>query len=222
MTEPKIRLLLVDDHDIIRQGLRSLLETKPDLEVVGEAQNGEEAIAKVAALQPDIVLMDVRMPIMDGVAATREICQQFKATKVLVLTTFDHDDYVSQAMRLGAKGYLLKDTHSDDLATAIRAIYKGYTQMGPGLLEKAIAPPPPATPPQPTQLPPELAGLTPREREVLSLIAKGASNREIAQTLYISERTVKNHITSILSQLNLRDRTQAAMYVSAFLPLLHP
>lgn len=222
MTIPKIRLFLVDDHKIIREGLRSLLETKPDLEVVGEAENGEEAIAKVATLQPDIVLMDVRMPIMDGVAATREICQQFKATKVLVLTTFDDDDYVSQAMRLGAKGYLLKDTHSDDLATAIRAIYKGYTQMGPGLLEKAIAPSPPPTPPQPTQLPPELAGLTPREREVLSLIAKGASNREIAQTLYISERTVKNHITSILSQLNLRDRTQAAMYVSAFLPLLHP
>lgn len=196
MTDIKIRLLLVDDHKIIREGLRSLLEAKPDLEVVGEAENGQEAIAQVTALQPDIVLMDVRMPIMDGVAATREICQQFKATKVLVLTTFDDDDYVSQAMRLGAKGYLLKDTHSDDLATAIRAIYKGYTQMGPGLLEKAIAPTP--TPPQPTQLPPELAGLTPREREVLCLIATGASNREIAQTLYISERTVKNHITSIL------------------------
>ncbi|MBE9228892.1 response regulator transcription factor [Phormidium sp. LEGE 05292] len=219
MTNTKIRLLLVDDHKIIREGLRSLLEAKPDLEVVGEAENGQEAIAQVATLQPDIVLMDVRMPIMDGVAATREICQQFKAIKVLVLTTFDDDDYVSQAMRLGAKGYLLKDTHSDDLATAIRAIYKGYTQMGPGLLEKAIALP--TTPPQPTQLPPELAGLTPREREVLCLIAKGANNREIAQTLYISERTVKNHITSILSQLNLRDRTQAAMYVSAFLPLLH-
>jgi DNA-binding NarL/FixJ family response regulator len=163
--------------------------------------------------------MDVRMPVMDGVAATRLICQQFSATKVLVLTTFDDDDYVSQAMQLGARGYLLKDTHSDDLAVAIRSVHKGYTQMGPGLLEKAIAHSP-STPPQPTHLPPELAGLTAREREVLCLIAAGASNREIAEALYISERTVKNHITRILSQLNLRDRTQAAMFVSAFLPLL--
>lgn len=221
MTEVKIRLLLVDDQMIIRQGLRSLLEAKPDLEVVGEAENGQQAIAQVEALHPDIVLMDVRMPVMDGVAATRVICQQFSETKVLVLTTFDDDDYVSQAMRLGARGYLLKDTHSDDLAAAIRAIHKGYTQMGPGLMEKAIAPTP-STLSQPTQLPPELVGLTAREREVLCLIAAGASNREIAESLYISERTVKNHITRILSQLNLRDRTQAAMFVSTFLPLLQP
>ncbi|MEB3180732.1 MAG: response regulator transcription factor [Nostocaceae cyanobacterium] len=220
MSDTKIRLLLVDDQMIIRQGLRSLLEAKPDLEVVGEAENGQQAVSQVEALQPDIVLMDVRMPVMDGVAATRVICQQFSATKVLVLTTFDDDEYVSQAMRLGARGYLLKDTHSDDLAAAIRAVHKGYTQMGPGLLEKAIAPPPPVIPPQPQRLPPELAGLTPREREVLLLIADGASNREIAEALYISERTVKNHITHILSQLNLRDRTQAAMFASAFLPLL--
>jgi DNA-binding NarL/FixJ family response regulator len=220
MTDAKIRLLLVDDQLIIRQGLRSLLEAKPDLEVIGEAENGQQAIAQVETLQPDVVLMDVRMPIMDGVAATRLICQQFSQTKVLVLTTFDDDEYVSQAMRLGARGYLLKDTHSDDLATAIRAVHKGYTQMGPGLLEKAIAPPPPSTPQQPTRLPPELAGLTAREREVLALIVSGASNREIAEALYISERTVKNHITSILSQLHLRDRTQAAMFASAYLPLL--
>jgi DNA-binding NarL/FixJ family response regulator len=220
MTDAKIRLLLVDDQIIIRQGLRSLLEAKSDLEVVGEAENGKAAIAQVAALQPDVVLMDVRMPVMDGVAATRAICQQFSATKVLVLTTFDDDEYVSQAMRLGARGYLLKDTHSDDLAAAIRAVHKGYTQMGPGLLEKAIAPPLLPTPMQLTSLPPELAGLTAREREVLALIVSGASNREIAGTLYISERTVKNHITSILSQLQLRDRTQAAMFASPYLPLL--
>ncbi|WP_199315404.1 MULTISPECIES: response regulator transcription factor [Oscillatoriales] len=193
---------------------------KQDLEVVGEAENGQQAIAQASALQPDVVLMDVRIPIMDGVAATRVICQQFNSTKVLVLTTFDDDDYVSQAMRLGAKGYLLKDTHSDDLAAAIRAIHKGYTQMGPGLMEKAIASPLPSIPTQPTRLPPELAGLTPREREVLCSIVKGASNREIGEVLYISERTVKNHITSILSQLNLRDRTQAAMFASPFLSLL--
>lgn len=217
MTNPKIRLLLVDDQTIIRQGLRSLLEAKPDLEVVGEAENGQQAITQVETLQPDVVLMDVRMPVMDGVAATRLICQQFSQTKVLVLTTFDDDEYVSQAMRLGARGYLLKDTHSDDLAAAIRAVQKGYTQMGPGLLEKAITPSPTL---QPTHLPPELARLTAREREVLGLIVAGASNREIAKSLYISERTVKNHITHILSQLNVRDRTQAAVFASAFLPLL--
>lgn len=223
MTDSKIRLLLVDDQMIIRQGLRSLLEAKPDLEVVGEAENGQQAINQVQNLQPDIVLMDVRMPVMDGVAATRLICQQFNTTKVLVLTTFDDDYYVSQAMQLGARGYLLKDTHSDDLAAAIRAVYKGYSQMGPGLMEKAIS----AThkfegTAQPTHLPPELSGLTAREREVLCLIVAGASNREIAEALYISERTVKNHITRILSQLNLRDRTQAAMFASPFLPLLCP
>lgn len=123
-------------------------------------------------------------------------------------------------MRLGARGYLLKDTHSDDLAAAIRAVHKGYTQMGPGLLEKAMAAQTPPAPSQPIHLPPELAGLTAREREVLRLIVAGASNREIAEALYISERTVKNHITHILSQLNVRDRTQAAMFASTFLPFL--
>ncbi|HEY9736591.1 MAG TPA: response regulator transcription factor [Trichocoleus sp.] len=216
----KIRLLLVDDQTIIRQGLRSLLEAKPDLEVVGEAENGQQAVAQVETLRPDVALMDVRMPVMDGVAATRLIAQQFSQTRVLVLTTFDNDDYVYQAMRVGASGYLLKDTHSDDLAAAIRAVHRGHTQMGPGLLEKMLSGVPQQGPP--TQLPPELAGLTSREREVLSLIAAGASNREIAQALYISERTVKNHITRILSQLGLRDRTQAAMFVSAFLHLLQP
>lgn len=214
----KIRLLLVDDQLIVRLGLKSLLETKPDLEVVGEAENGQQAMNQVAALQPDVILMDVRMPVMDGVAATRLIHQQFSQIKVLVLTTFDDDEYVSQAIRVGASGYLLKDTHSDDLAAAIRAVYKGFTQMGPGLMEKAIAPAPAI--PMPIELPPQLTKLTAREREVLSLVAAGASNREIAEALYISERTVKNHITHILSQLNVRDRTQAAILVSGFLPLL--
>lgn len=220
MTEDKIRVLIVDDRQIVRQGLKSLLNAKPDLEVVGEAENGQQAIERVETLQPDVVLMDVRMPVMDGVAATRHISQQFSQTKVLVLSTFDDDEYVSQAVRVGARGYLLKDIHSDDLAAAIRAVHKGYTQLGPGLMEKAIAPISPTIPNGPERLPPELEGLTAREREVLSLIIAGASNREIAESLYISERTVKNHITHILSQLNVRDRTQAAMFASPFLSLL--
>jgi DNA-binding NarL/FixJ family response regulator len=220
MTQIKIRLLLVDDQQIIRQGLRSLLEAKHDLEVVGEAENGQQAITQVETLSPDVVLMDIRMPVMDGVAATRLIHQHFSQTKVLVLTTFDDDEYVSQAMRLGARGYLLKDMRSDDLAAAIRAVHNGYTQLGPGLIEKVITPTLSPIPSQPIPLPLELAGLTAREREVLSLIVAGSSNREIAQSLYISERTVKNHITHILSQLKVRDRTQAAMFASAFLPLL--
>jgi DNA-binding NarL/FixJ family response regulator len=219
MSDPKIRLLLVDDQHIIRRGLRSLLEAKPDLEVIGEAENGQQAMTQVATWQPDVVLMDVRMPVMDGVAATRSIRQQFSQVKVLVLTTFDDDEYVSQAIRVGAHGYLLKDTHSEDLASAIRAVHKGYTQLGPGLMEKAIAPVP-AIPTEPIELPRELANLTAREREVLCSIVAGASNREIAAALYISERTVRNHITHILSQLNVRDRTQAAIFASGFLSLL--
>ncbi|MGR3275419.1 response regulator [Acaryochloris marina NIES-2412] len=200
-----IRVMLVDDQGIVREGLSSLLNTKPDLEVVGEAENGQVAIEKALEIQPDIILMDMRMPVMDGVAATQAIRQQAPQINILVLTTFDDEDYVSQAMRLGAKGYLLKDTPSDELAEAIRAVHKGYTHFGPGLFEKMIT----ATPT--VEEPPELAELTPRETEVLALIAEGQSNREIAEALYISERTVKNHVNSILKRLNLRDRTQAAI-----------
>jgi DNA-binding NarL/FixJ family response regulator len=213
-----IRLLLVDDQIIIRTGLKSLLDAKPDLRVVGEAENGQSAIAQVEKLHPDVVLMDIRMPVMDGLAATKLICQRFQATKVLVLSTFDDDEYVAQAMGFGAKGYLLKDTKSEELAAAIRAIYKGYTQLGPGLFEKIKASF--TAPSAESTIPSELAELTAREREVLCLIASGSSNREIAQILYISERTVKNHVTNILSRLSLRDRTQAATFALPFLPQL--
>jgi DNA-binding NarL/FixJ family response regulator len=201
-----IRLLLVDDQGIIREGLRSLLETKPDLTIIGEAENGKAAVELALSLQPDVVLMDVRMPIMDGVAATRALTAQAPDIRVLVLTTFDDDEYVTQALRCGAKGYLLKDTPSTELADAIRAIHRGYTQFGPGLMEKAFSSAPVVEEP-----PEAFTQLTPREQEVLQLIATGCSNREIAEKLYISERTVKNHVNSLLRRLNLRDRTQVAI-----------
>ena len=203
-----IQILLVDDQHIIRQGLRSMLELNPDMQVIGEAENGKRALEEVSKLQPDVVLMDIRMSIMDGVAATEAIVQQFPNSKVLVLTTFDDDEYVLKALRLGAKGYLLKDTEPDELALAIRSVYKGHTQLGPGLLEKVLMP----TPPTITKLSPALEGLTSRELEVLRLIASGANNREIAEALFLSENTVKNYVTNVLSHLQLRDRTQAALF----------
>ncbi|MDX2272828.1 MAG: response regulator transcription factor [Cyanobacteriota bacterium] len=216
---PPISLLLVDDQIIIRQGLRSLLESQTDFRVVGEADNGQTAIEQTHLLRPDLVLMDIRMPGVDGVAATRAICEAGLSSKILVLTTFDHDEYVWQAMRWGAKGYLLKDTHPEILAQAIRHVHQGHTQMGPGLFEKLLQgslAPAPALPP--IELPPGWSELTAREREVLELIAKGSSNREIAHALYISEKTVKNHVTSILGRLGLRDRTQAALLARSLLP----
>ena len=216
-----IRILLVDDQTIIRQGLRSLLESQPDFQIVGEAENGKKALTLVKQLydtpqQPDLILMDVRMPVMDGVAAIQKLAQQFSSISVLVLSTFDDDEYITQAMQLGAKGYLLKDTPIEEIAHAIRAAIKGYTQLGPGLFQKFLTQSDRNRSNSPTALPNVLQALTPREKEVLSLIAKGASNKEIAQELYISERTVKAHITSILSQLNLRDRTQAAILANQY------
>lgn len=220
-----IRLLLVEDQEIIRRGLKTLLDTKPDLEVIAEAENGQRALQVLEALQatqqpPDVVLMDIRMPIMDGVTATQQICQRFPGTKILILTTFDDTQYVAEALRWGAKGYLLKDTPSQELAEAIHSIHRGYTQFGPGILEKMIAQVPSSEPEVPQEPPPQLKELTTRERDVLRMIAMGASNREIAQALFLSEGTVRNHISKILGRLNLRDRTQAAILANAFLPLL--
>ena len=209
-----IRLLLVDDQSIVREGLSSLLQTQTDLKVVGEAENGRVAVEQAIALKPDVILMDIRMPIMDGVAAIRILKQQAPEIKILVLTTFDDDRYVSQAIAYGAQGYLLKDTPSTELAQAIRSVNKGYSQMGPGLLAKAMNYDSVSVP---KVLPPKLEQLTAREKEVLQLIAQGYSNKEIATELYITERTVKNHVNSILRSLDLRDRTQAAIFAHKYL-----
>ncbi len=205
-----IRILLVDDQHIIRHGLKSMLESDSTMQVIGEAENGQRALEQIPTLKPDIVLMDIRMPVMDGVAATGAIAQNYPGIKVLVLTTFDDHEYVSQAMRLGAKGYLLKDTEPDELMLAIHSVYKGQTLLGPGLFEKALVPVVASIPT--VEPPPALAQLTPRELDVLRLIASGANNREIAVSLFLSENTVKNYVTNILSRLNLRDRTQAALF----------
>ena len=208
-----IKILLVDDEMLIRRGLKALLKLEESLEIVGEAENGEIAISQIEKLQPDVVLMDVRMPVMDGVAATREISSRFPHVKVLILTTFNDDEYVTQALKYGAAGYLLKDTPSEELAQGIRFVNKGYTQLGPGIGKKAISQIPVNNPDPPQSW----QELTPREREILKLIASGASNKEIAKSLYLSEKTVKNYVTSILGKLDWRDRTQAAIFANSFL-----
>jgi DNA-binding NarL/FixJ family response regulator len=211
-----ISLLLVDDQTLIRQGLKAMLTLEPDLQVVGTADNGKTAIEQVAALQPDVVLMDLRMPVMDGREATRLIAQQFPDIKVLVLSTFDDDQYIAQSIRSGAKGYLLKDMPSEELAQAIRSVHRGYTQLGPGLLEKLMAVSVPESDTVGSKpVPQELNQLTNRERDVLHLISQGSTNREIALQLYISEGTVKTHVTHLLNRLNLRNRSQLAIYANS-------
>jgi DNA-binding NarL/FixJ family response regulator len=220
-----IHLLLVDDQSLIRRGLRALLKPESDLTVIGEAENGAVALEWLrsttqlpAGILPDVILMDVRMPEMDGVAATQAIVTAFPSVKILILTTFDDTEYVAQALQYGASGYLLKDTPAEELVQAIQLVHKGYTQLGPGLAQKLMVRPLAlASPPIPHGDELSLAGsleeLTPREREILQLISQGSNNKEIAQSLYISEKTVKNHITSILGRLGLRDRTQAAVWL---------
>ena len=170
-----INILLVDDQNLIRQGLKALLELEPDLQIIGEAENGQVAIDLTRTLQPNVVLMDIRMPIMDGVTATREICRQFPNVNILILTTFDDDNYVSAAIEYGARGYLLKDTPSEEIAAAIRAVDRGYTHLAPGMMEKVISG---RVNEAEIALPAELADLTPRELEVLAKIAACVRSRK--------------------------------------------
>jgi DNA-binding NarL/FixJ family response regulator len=224
-----IRVLVVDDQRLMRDGIASLLEMQDAIEVVGTASNGQEAIERAVSLRPDVILMDVRMPIMDGVVATGQVRCELPSCRILMLTTFDDDEYIIDALRAGASGYLLKDLPAPDLASAVQAVYKGIYQLDPAVASKVIAslsglqtsisakqsvPIPSASSSMSGAGTPSLrpADLTGREVEVLRLIAQGATNREIAEQLVISEGTVKNHISNILSRLGLRDRTQAAIY----------
>jgi DNA-binding NarL/FixJ family response regulator len=209
----KIRILLVDDHSFIRRALRISLADETCLEIVGEAANGQLAIEQVELLKPDVVLMDIQMPHMDGVEATKQICDRFSNVKVLILTVDETEEYVSHALKYGASGYILKNTSPEELSFAIQAVYRGYMHLDLNLGRKVIARIPEVSEVSTV----DFDKLTPREQQIVKLIATGANNEEIASQLYISARTVKNHITNILSQLNLRNRTQIAILVTAWL-----
>ncbi|HWM04673.1 MAG TPA: response regulator transcription factor [Actinophytocola sp.] len=200
------RVLVVDDQQLIREGIASLLDIQPGITVVGMAANGKEAIERTLALGPDLVLMDVRMPEMDGVAALAVLRRRAPDCKVVMLTTFDDEEYVVQALRAGAAGYLLKDLPAGELAEAVRLVHAGVHQLDDAAARHVAA----ALAGHPAT--PTTDALTTRETDVLRLIAAGATNREIAARLFLSEGTVKNHISRILGRLGLRDRTQAAIY----------
>jgi DNA-binding NarL/FixJ family response regulator len=200
----------VDDQALVRTGFRMILEQEPGLEVVGEAANGAEAVAEAARTQPDVVLMDVRMPTMDGIEATARIAASGGGPRVLILTTFDLDEYVFRGLRAGAGGFLLKDVSPEDLVRAVRIVAEGESLLSPSvtrrLIEEFVRSPDVGAAP-----PPELETLTGREREVLTLIGRGRSNQEIAQELYLSMATVKTHVNRLFAKVGLRDRAQAVV-----------
>jgi DNA-binding NarL/FixJ family response regulator len=205
-----VRVVIADDQGMVRSGFTTLLNSEPDIEVIGEAVNGQEAITRAAQLRPDVILMDVRMPVLDGLQATRQITAMDGAPKVLVLTTFDLDDYVYQALRWGASGFLLKDASAAELAAAVRIVAAGDALLSPGVTRRLIAEfARMGAPRSPTRK--TLDSLTERESEVLALVARGLSNAEIASRLVVAEQTVKTHVSRVLMKLGLRDRTQAVV-----------
>ncbi|WP_104523629.1 response regulator [Blastococcus atacamensis] len=207
-----IRVLLVDDQPLLRTGFRLILQTEPDMEVVGEAADGEVALAQVRALQPDVVLMDIRMPRMDGVETTRRLGQLDSPPRVLILTTYDLDEYVVESLRAGASGFLLKDAPADDLVDAVRVVHRGDAVIAPQVTRRLLdrfAQQLPATTAATSKAP--LPQLTDREHQVLLLVARGLSNAEIAAELVLSETTVKTHVSNLLMKLGLRDRVQAVV-----------
>ncbi|PEX81910.1 DNA-binding response regulator [Bacillus cereus] len=207
----KIKVLLVDDHTVVLKGLAFFLSTQEDLELVGEANNGKEALVKVGETTPDVILMDLYMPEMDGVEATAYIKKEYPNVKVIVLTSFSDQAHVLPALRAGASGYILKDVEPDQLVEAIRSAYKGNIQLHPDIANALLSQ---TLPVEEKEEEPSIQVdvLTARENEVLELLAKGMSNKEVASVLVITEKTVKAHVSSILSKLNLSDRTQAALY----------
>ena len=206
-----IKILLVDDQPLFREGLRTLLSVQSDFEIVGEAGNGEEAIRQVRIHHPSVVLMDLQMPLMDGVTATRRLKAEQPECRVIVLTTFDDDDNVFEGLRAGAVGYLLKDAPSEKLSEAIRLAARGESFLQPSVAAKVVAEFARLTGAKRADSLSLIEPLSEREREILILIANGASNREIAKRLFLAEGTVKNHITNIFGKLGVRDRTQAAL-----------
>jgi DNA-binding NarL/FixJ family response regulator len=214
-----IRVVVADDQGMVRSGFTVLLNAQPDIEVIGEAVNGREAITQAADLRPDVILMDVRMPVLDGLQATREISTLPDPPKILVLTTFDLDDYVYEALRSGASGFLLKDASANELADAVRLVAAGDAMLAPGVTRRLIAEfARMGAPRGPNR---RLEGLTERESEVLALVARGLSNAEIAERLFVAEQTVKTHVSRILMKLGLRDRTQAVV-LAYETGLVHP
>ncbi|MBO0791947.1 MAG: response regulator transcription factor [Ktedonobacteraceae bacterium] len=223
----RIRVLIVDDQTLVREGFRKLLEMEPEFEVVGTARNGEAALSSMEQLHaqqqpPDVVLMDIRMPHMDGIAATRAIKERWSEACIVILTTFDDIELIHSGLRAGALGYLLKDVTSEQLAVTIRMAAQGQMLLQPEIASKAFAPPSPgsAAAGAPVSLEGSRASsgsamgmeqLTEREHEILALVASGASNRQIAENLFLAEGTVKNHLSSIFGKLGVRDRTQAAL-----------
>ncbi|MEV5988292.1 response regulator transcription factor [Streptomyces sp. NPDC052051] len=213
MTTGTIRVLIADDQMMVREGFSVLLGAMPDIEVVGEAVNGREAVERVRELAPDVVLMDIRMPELNGLEATREIVAADGAAKVLVLTTFDLDEYVYQALRAGASGFLLKDASARQLAEGVRVVASGEALLAPSVTKRLIAEfAKLSTGLRPASHAQAYGDLTERETEVLVLIAKGLSNAEIATRLVVAESTIKTHVSRILVKLGLRDRTQAAVF----------
>jgi len=210
-----IRVLLVDDQPLLRTGFRLILSSEEDLDVVGEAGDGEVALSQVRALEPDVVLMDIRMPRMDGVEATRRLTEHSgpgRVPRVIVLTTYDSDEYVVEALRAGASGFLLKDVPAEDLVDAVRVVHQGDAVVAPAVTRRLLDRFARHLPSTEVAQRPELPGLTERENDVLRLLAKGMSNAEIAAALVVSETTVKTHVSNVLTKLNLRDRVQAVVF----------
>jgi DNA-binding NarL/FixJ family response regulator len=211
MTEPRVRVLVVDDDALMRAGLRGVLSSDDAIELVGEAGDGREAAYRVRLLRPDVVLMDVRMPDLDGISATRDLLAAFPEVKVVILTTFEQDDYIFGALSAGASGFLLKRTRPEELIAAIHTIAAGDSLLSPSVtnrvIERMAGQPPPDAEPDP-----RLEELTPRETQVLELVARGLSNTEIAGRLVIEESTVKTHLKRILAKLRVRDRVQAVIF----------